>query len=52
MRTSATRVEGAELLTNQTITQTGAGVYVLDRVEFTGPIWGMFGVRSIASPTS
>ena len=38
-------VEGTELLSNQTIKQFGAGIYLLDRVEL-GPEWGlMAGVR-------
>ncbi len=32
-------VEGPEVLSNQTMNQTGAGVFVLDRVEL-GPQWG------------
>jgi iron complex outermembrane recepter protein len=38
-------VEGTARLTDQLITQTGIGVYLIDRVEFT-PQWsGMFGLR-------
>jgi iron complex outermembrane receptor protein len=33
-------VEGSELLSDQTMSQTGAGVFVLDRVEL-GPQWGV-----------
>jgi len=33
-------VEGANLLADQTLTQTGAGVFVLDRLEI-GPRWGI-----------
>jgi iron complex outermembrane receptor protein len=33
-------VEGPEILSNQTMNQTGAGVFVLDRLEI-GPYWGV-----------
>jgi iron complex outermembrane receptor protein len=35
--------EGPELLANQRVSQTGAGVFVLDRVEL-GPYWGVSGM--------
>jgi iron complex outermembrane receptor protein len=35
-------VEGPELLADQNVLQTGAGVFVLDRVEL-GPAWGVSG---------
>jgi iron complex outermembrane receptor protein len=39
-------VEGPDLLSNQTISQRGVGVYALDRVEI-GPQWGlMMGLRA------
>jgi iron complex outermembrane receptor protein len=39
-------VEGPDLLSNQTISQRGVGVYALDRVEI-GPRWGvMMGLRA------
>jgi iron complex outermembrane receptor protein len=38
-------VEGSSRLTDQSITQTGAGVYLIDRLEFTPQISGMFGLR-------
>jgi iron complex outermembrane receptor protein len=34
-------VEGPDLVADQTLTQTGAGIFVLDRVELGGP-WGIF----------
>ncbi len=33
-------VEGTDLLSDQTLTQTGAGIFVLDRLEI-GPCWGV-----------
>ncbi len=38
-------VEGPARLTDQSITQTGAGAYLIDRLEFTPQISGMFGLR-------
>ncbi len=38
-------VEGPSRLTDQSITQTGIGVYLIDRLEFTPQISGMFGLR-------
>ena len=38
-------VEGPSRLTDQSITQTGAGAYLIDRLEFTPQISGMFGLR-------
>ncbi len=38
-------VEGPSRLTDQLITQTGVGAYLIDRLEFTPQISGMFGLR-------
>jgi iron complex outermembrane receptor protein len=38
-------VEGTSRLTDQSITQTGVGVYLIDRLEFTPQISGMLGLR-------